>query len=178
MPVTKGGNVDQGLGLPCGAGWRGAFLIGVVGGGLLFALLAGGFGSGGGYGWLSRTFDGALVGPILVVAGVLIGVAFGFLLSWGQATSPDEIREMLLLEDAYLYLMLGSGVVVATVGTRLLRRARARGPGLRLELLHPGRRARRRRAVPPLALALALRTGGYRDRGCRRAPRPTSSWPG
>ena len=58
-------------------------------------------------------------------AAALVGVAFGFLLSWGQATSPDRIREMLLLEDPYLYLMLGSGVLVASAGVRLLRRARA-----------------------------------------------------
>ena len=54
-------------------GWRGAFLVGVVGGGLLFALLGGSFGSGGGYGWLSRELDGALVGPVLIGAGILIG---------------------------------------------------------------------------------------------------------
>jgi uncharacterized protein len=78
------------------------------------------------------------------LAAALIGVAFGFLLSWGQATSPDRIRDMLLLEDAYLYLMLGSGVVVATVGTRLLRRARARalvtGEPVGWERLRPERR--------------------------------------
>jgi uncharacterized protein len=57
-------------------GWRGAFLLGVVGGGLLFALLTGGFGRSGGYGWLSRTLTGdaaVLIGPVLVGAGVLIG---------------------------------------------------------------------------------------------------------
>jgi uncharacterized membrane protein YedE/YeeE len=77
-------------------------------------------------------------------AAALVGVAFGFLLSWGQATSPDRIRDMLLLEDAYLYLMLGSGVVVATIGTRLLRRARARarvtGEPVGWERLRPERR--------------------------------------
>jgi uncharacterized protein len=65
--------VERATGRTGELGWRGAFLLGVVGGGLLFALLAGSFGEGGGYGWLSRTFDGALVGPILVAAGVLIG---------------------------------------------------------------------------------------------------------
>jgi uncharacterized membrane protein YedE/YeeE len=51
---------------------------------------------------------------------------------------------MLLLEDAYLYLMLGSGVVVATIGVRLLTRVRARalvtGEPLSLERLRPERR--------------------------------------
>jgi uncharacterized membrane protein YedE/YeeE len=78
------------------------------------------------------------------LAAAAIGVLFGFLLSWGQATSPDRIRDMLLLEDAYLYLMLGSGVLVATVGTRLLRRARARalvtGEPVGWERLRPERR--------------------------------------
>ena len=78
------------------------------------------------------------------LAAALVGVAFGFLLSWGQATDPDQIRAMLLLDDAYLYLMLGSGVVVATIGVRLLTRARARalvtGEPLSLERLRPERR--------------------------------------
>jgi len=77
-------------------------------------------------------------------AAALVGVAFGFLLSWGQATDPDRIRAMLLLDDAYLYLMLGSGVVVATIGTRVLRRLRARalvtGERVSLERLRPERR--------------------------------------
>jgi len=77
-------------------------------------------------------------------AATLVGVAFGFLLSWGQATSPDRIREMLLLEDPYLYLMLGSGVLVASAGVRLLRRARAHalvtGEPVAWETLRPERR--------------------------------------
>ena len=65
--------VERATGRTDQLGWRGAFLLGVVGGGLLFSLLAGSFGSSGGYGWISRSVDGALVGPILVGAGVLIG---------------------------------------------------------------------------------------------------------
>lgn len=54
------------------------------------------------------------------------GVAFGFLLAWGGLADPDVIREMLLLEDAYVYLMLASAVAVGLLGTRLLVRRRAR----------------------------------------------------
>ena len=54
------------------------------------------------------------------------GVAFGFLISWGQFADPDRIRAMLLLDDLYLYGMMGSAVLVATIGARLLRRRRAR----------------------------------------------------
>ncbi len=54
-------------------------------------------------------------------ASALLGVGFGFLLSWGQMTSPDVIREMLLLESAYLYLMMASCVGVSYVGVRILK---------------------------------------------------------
>ena len=65
--------VERATGRTDTLGWRGAFLLGVIGGGLAFAILAGSFGQGGGYGWLSRSVDGALVGPILLGAGILIG---------------------------------------------------------------------------------------------------------
>jgi uncharacterized membrane protein YedE/YeeE len=54
------------------------------------------------------------------------GVVFGFAISWGQFTDPDRLREMLLLRDAYLYLMMATAVAVGFVGVRLLRRAQAR----------------------------------------------------
>lgn len=62
-------------------------------------------------------------GPVRT-ASVLLGVGFGFLLSWGQMTNPDAIQAMLLLEDPYLYLMMGSTIAVAYPGLRLLRRMR------------------------------------------------------
>ena len=60
------------------------------------------------------------------VASVLLGAGFGFLLSWGQFIDPDRIRDMLLLEDSYMWLMFASAVGVAAVGLRLMRRARMR----------------------------------------------------
>jgi uncharacterized protein len=60
-----------------------------------------------------------------VVAG-LSGAAFGFLISWGQFADPDRIRDMLLLRDPYLYLMMASAVAVGFVGLRLLTRRHAR----------------------------------------------------
>ena len=56
----------------------------------------------------------------------LFGAAFGFLLSWGQFTSPDRIRDMLLLEDLYLYEMMFSAIAIGFIGIRLLRRFHAR----------------------------------------------------
>lgn len=55
--------------------WRGWFAIGVLLGGTVFALLAGGPDFHG-YGWLTNTFDGGaqwVIAPLLVVSGVLIG---------------------------------------------------------------------------------------------------------
>jgi uncharacterized protein len=60
----------------------------------------------------------------IVAAG--FGGAFGFLLAWTQMTDPDVIRRMLLLEDAYLYIVMGCSVAVAFVGLRLLRAFRVR----------------------------------------------------
>src|SRR5256714_10914630 len=58
-----------------GLDWRGFFLIGLITGAAVYALIAGGPDFHG-YGWLTTTFTGDsrfLVAPILGVAGVLIG---------------------------------------------------------------------------------------------------------
>jgi uncharacterized membrane protein YedE/YeeE len=77
-------------------------------------------------------------------AAALFGAAFGFLISWGQFSDPDRIRDMLLLRDAYLYLMMFSAIAVAFAGTWLLRRRRARalltGEPLSVERTRPERR--------------------------------------
>lgn len=57
---------------------------------------------------------------------VALGLAFGFVLAWTQMTDPDVIRRMLLLEDAYLYLVMASSIAVAFAGLRLLRAIRMR----------------------------------------------------
>jgi uncharacterized membrane protein YedE/YeeE len=60
------------------------------------------------------------------VAAVAFGVVFGFAIAWGQFIDPDRIREMLLLDDLYLYLMMATSVIVGFLGVRLLRRFRVR----------------------------------------------------
>jgi uncharacterized membrane protein YedE/YeeE len=60
------------------------------------------------------------------VAALIAGLAFGFLISWGQFTDPDRIQQMLLLEDPYLYEMMFSAMAVAFVGGRLLTRRHTR----------------------------------------------------
>ena len=77
--------------------WRGWFLVGLVAGGLAFALVRGepGFE---GYGWLTRTFDDALpIALILLVAGVLIG--FGAKTA-GGCTSGNGLTGTAMLSRA------------------------------------------------------------------------------
>src|SRR3954468_9652489 len=78
------------------------------------------------------------------LAACLVGAVFGLLISWGQFTDPDRIRDMLLLEDAYLYLMMFSAMAVGSVGVRALRHGRARalltGEEVVLERAGPERR--------------------------------------
>jgi uncharacterized protein len=78
------------------------------------------------------------------LAAVLFGAAFGFLISWGQFSDPDRIRDMLLLRDPYLYLMMFSAIAVGFAGTVFLRRRRARalltGEPISVERTRPERR--------------------------------------
>jgi uncharacterized protein len=60
------------------------------------------------------------------IAGVAVGVVFGFVLCWSAMVDPDVIRGALLLEQSYLFLFFGSAVAVAAVGVELLRRAQTR----------------------------------------------------
>jgi uncharacterized membrane protein YedE/YeeE len=78
--------------------WRGWFVIGVLLGGTVFALAAGGQDFHG-YGWLTRSFDDVLVAPILVVSGVLIG--YGAKLS-GGCTSGNGLSGTSILSPASL----------------------------------------------------------------------------
>jgi uncharacterized protein len=68
--------VERVSGRTAGLGWKAWFLFGVLGGGLLFRLLAGSSTVHDGYGWLTRTFGTEAylpVGGLLLVAGALIG---------------------------------------------------------------------------------------------------------
>ncbi|MBI4888810.1 MAG: YeeE/YedE family protein [Acidobacteria bacterium] len=55
------------------------------------------------------------------LTGLALGLAAGFVMSWARISDPAVVRDMLLLRDAHLYLVMGSAVVVAAAGVRLLR---------------------------------------------------------
>lgn len=81
--------------------WRGWMLIGVIAGGAAFALIAGGPDFHG-YGWLTRTLHGgwrALIGPILLVSGALIG--YGAKLA-GGCTSGNGLSGNAMMSRASL----------------------------------------------------------------------------
>jgi uncharacterized membrane protein YedE/YeeE len=60
------------------------------------------------------------------VGGALVGIVFGIVLCWSGMADPAVIRGALLFEDAYLFLMFASAVLVGAVGLRVLRRVRER----------------------------------------------------
>lgn len=59
-------------------------------------------------------------------AGLIGGVLFGFTLAWSQLTDPRVIRDMLLLKDPHVFLIMASAVLVAAAGVRLLKKVGAR----------------------------------------------------
>jgi hypothetical protein len=97
-------------------GWRSWFLLGIVAGGFLFALLAGGDSVGDGYGWLTRAFGSDIaVGAILVSGGVLIG--YGARLA-GGCTSGHGISGNAFASPASIVstvIFMGTAVATAFV---------------------------------------------------------------
>lgn len=88
-----------------------------------------------------------------------LGAVFGFVISWGQFTNPDRIRDMLLLRDPYLYLMMATAVAIGMLGIRLLERRRARalvtGERVGVERSRPERRHLAGAAIFGLGWAVA-----------------------
>jgi len=60
------------------------------------------------------------------LAGLILGVGAGFVVSWARLSDPAIIREMLLLRSPHVFLVMGSAVAVAAIGVRLLRAAGVR----------------------------------------------------
>lgn len=58
--------------------------------------------------------------------GLGFGIVFGALLGWGGLSDPVVIEDMLLLRSFEVFLLMGSAMVVAGIGARVLRLAGAR----------------------------------------------------
>ena len=61
-----------------------------------------------------------------VLACLLAGVGFGFVLGWARLTEPDTIYDMLRLREPDVFLLMGAAIVTGAVGVRLLRLSGAR----------------------------------------------------
>jgi len=57
---------------------------------------------------------------------LIVGAAFGFVLGWARLTNPDTLYNMLRLRELYVFLIMGSAIATATLGTQLLKATRAR----------------------------------------------------
>ncbi len=88
------------------------------------------------------------------LAGAIVGVIFGFTLCWSGMSDPAVIREALLIQDGYLYLMFASAMVVAVGGQQLLRRAQRRALLTDEPLTCPRERAGRRHIVGSVVFGL------------------------
>lgn len=60
----------------------------------------------------------------MIAIGLLFGMAFGFLLSAGGLTDYDTVHDSLLFRDAYVFLVMGSAVLVAMPLLHLLKQRR------------------------------------------------------
>jgi uncharacterized membrane protein YedE/YeeE len=89
-----------------------------------------------------------------LIAGAVIGVAFGLVLSWSGMTSPVVIRQALLFEKSYLFLFFASAVATATVGLWLLKRRERRALLAPTKLTWPRDRIERRHIVGSLIFGL------------------------
>ncbi len=71
--------------------------------------------------------DDALIGDVAVSTkpvGFAFGVAFGFMLGWARLTDYDVIRDMLLLRQPDVFLLMMSAIATAAVALRVLRARR------------------------------------------------------
>jgi uncharacterized membrane protein YedE/YeeE len=80
-------------------------------------------------------------------AGLGVGVVFGVTLSWSGLASPEVIRQALLFERSYLFLVFASAVLVAAAGLALLRRSDMRALVTRAPLQWTLERPARRHLV-------------------------------
>jgi uncharacterized protein len=74
-------------------------------------------------------------------AGFAFGAAFAAVLAWAHLSDPDVIRDMLMLRELHVFLLMGSAIAVAAIGARVLRhlgvRAVLSGDAVGWDLVRP-----------------------------------------
>jgi uncharacterized membrane protein YedE/YeeE len=109
--------VERATGRTGELGWKAWFLFGVLGGGLIFRMLAGSSTVSDGYGWLTRTFDD----PVAAAALVLSGAAIGFGAKYaGGCTSGNGLGGT-SFGSAASFVATGTFMAVAVGASFLLR---------------------------------------------------------
>ena len=53
--------------------------------------------------------------------GLVFGAGIGFVFAWAWLSDPAVIRDMLLLREPDIFLLMASAIVVAAIGTWILR---------------------------------------------------------
>jgi uncharacterized membrane protein YedE/YeeE len=109
--------VERATGRTGELGWKAWFLFGVLGGGLLFRVLAGSSTVSDGYGWLTRTFTDPVAAAVLVVAGAAIGFGAKYA---GGCTSGNGLGGT-SFGSAASFVATGTFMVVAVGASFLLR---------------------------------------------------------
>jgi uncharacterized membrane protein YedE/YeeE len=88
------------------------------------------------------------------LAGLGIGLAFGVTLSWSGMTSPNVIRQALLFQRGYLFAFFASAVLVAAIGTTVLRRVRTNAILIAVPISWSRERVERRHIIGSLLFGL------------------------
>ena len=60
------------------------------------------------------------------IIALTVGVGAGFVVAWARLSDPTVIRDMLMLRDPHVFLVMGSAVLVAAIGAWLMRALRLR----------------------------------------------------
>ena len=109
--------VERASGRSAALGWKAWFLFGVLGGGLVFRLLAGTSTVHDGYGWLTRSFSDPVAAAALVLGGAAIGFGAKYA---GGCTSGNGIGGTSFGSRAS-FVATGTFMAVAIAASFLLR---------------------------------------------------------
>lgn len=92
--------------------------------------------------------------------GLLSGVVFGWTLAWSRLTDPRVIRDMLLLKEPHVFLIMASAVAIAAIGVRVLKVTGARSVITREPIAWSLERPRPRHVAGSMLFALGWTVAG------------------